>query len=160
MFLCAEDWVSQDLKSCPWHQGMIAAGPKVFGTWRIRAKRAGVYRVEVRRWPREIDAPLAGVPAPRTGRPDAWLEGKPVDNLLYGGTPQALPVARIGLTISGRSQECAVKSTDGAAIFEVDLPPGEHTVDARLIDASGQDIAGAYYVYIRPAAKSERTLSK
>ena len=116
---------------------------------------AGSYRVEVRRWPREADALFAGVRAEKKTPPDAWLNGKPVRNLLYGGTPMALPVARVTLTIAGNLEYSEVKPSDCAAVFHVELPAGEHTINACLVDASGKDIAGAYYVCIR-SSSSER----
>lgn len=148
--LCSEDWVCEDFKPCPWNQGAVAAGATAFGTWRFRVRTAGAYRVEVRRWPREADAPLAGVPAARKGLPDAWLRRKPVNNLLYGGTPRALPVARVSLITAGKIHTREVDPDACAASFTVDFSAGEQTLDARLGDASGKEITGAYYAYIRP----------
>jgi len=144
--LCSEDWVSDD---CPWSQAAVAQGPKKFGSWRVRVQTSGVYRLEVRRWPREADAPMSGVPAEKRTPPDAWLNGKPVTRLLYGGQPIALPVAQVRVKIGGQTLHSRVQPEDRAAVFEVPLTAGEQTIEASLLDASGADLAGAYFVYVR-----------
>jgi hypothetical protein len=77
-FLHASDWY---LPQVPWNHGQVAAGPPAAGDWRIRAARPGTYRFEVRRWPREADAPLAGVPAVKKAI-DAWDAGGPKPDLI------------------------------------------------------------------------------
>jgi len=156
LYLCAEDWVCDSLGSCPWNQASVATGATSFGTWRIRVQTPGAYCVDVRRWPREVEAPMAGVPAVVMGEPDAWLRSKPVANLLYGGQPKAMPVACVSLTIAGKTQKCSITPEDRSAVFQVELPAGETTVEARLLDVSGTELAGAYYAYIRPASLSSR----
>jgi arylsulfatase A-like enzyme/lysophospholipase L1-like esterase len=144
--LCSEDWVSD---GCPWNQSAVAQGAKKFGAWRVRVQAAGVYRLEVRRWPREIDSQMAGVPPAKGTAPDAWLQGKPVTGLLYGAQPKALPVAQVSVKIGGQTLHRPVQPEDRAAVFEVTLTAGEQTIEARLLDASGADLAGAYFVYLR-----------
>lgn len=154
LYLCSEDWVSD---MCPWNQNAVAIGTKNFGFWRIRVQNPGVYRVEVRRWPREADATIAGVPVLVKNTPDAWLRGSPITNLLYGagskqdGAMKALPVAQISLIIDGKTQHSIVRQDDKEIVFQIELPVGETKVEARLIDTLGNDLAGAYFVYIRPA---------
>ena len=144
--LCSEDWMSDD---CPWNQAAVAQGAKKFGSWRVRVQTSGVYRLEVRRWPREADAPMSGVPAGKSTPPDAWLNGKPVLHLLYGGQPKALPVAQVSIEIGGQTLHSRVQPEDRSVVFELPLTAGEQTIEARLLDASGADLAGAYFVYMR-----------
>jgi len=81
-FLSGSDWY---LPSPPWNHGTVAGGPSVAGDWRIRAARAGTYRFEVRRWPREAEAELAD--APKIHKTvDSWGAQGPKPDLLYGGT--------------------------------------------------------------------------
>lgn len=47
------------LSDPPWNHARVAAGLTLAGDWRSRAARAGQYRFEVRRWPREANTPLA-----------------------------------------------------------------------------------------------------
>ena len=144
--LCSEDWVSDN---CPWHQAAVAQGARKFGSWRVRVQTKGVYRLEVRRWPREADAPMSGVPVAKSTTPDAWLNGKPVTYLLYDAQPKALPVAQVSVKIGMQTFYSRVQLKDCAAVFEASLTAGEHTIDARLVDSSGEEISGAYYAYLR-----------
>lgn len=147
LILCSEDWVKD---GSPWHQGAVSNGEKKFGPWRIRVKTAGVYRLEVRRWPREADAPMASVPAEKTALPDAWLRGEPITSLLYGGRkPKAFPVAEVSVKIGEQTLRRSIKPEDRSAVFELNLTAGEQTIEARLLDASGADLAGAYFAYLR-----------
>jgi hypothetical protein len=148
LYLCSEDWVDD---GCSWNQGSVAEGAKKFGPWRIRVQTPGVYRLEVRRWPREADALMSGVPPEKSTAPDAWLHGKPVTRLLYGDRPpKALPVAQVSVKIGGQTLHSRVQPEDRAAVFEVTLTAGEQTIEARLLDASGASLAGAYFAYLRP----------
>ena len=150
--LCSEDWVSD---GCPWNQTAVAQGARKFGTWRVRVQTAGIYRLELRRWPREADASMSGVPAAKSTPSDAWLNGKPVPGLLYGGKPNALPVAQVSVKIGGQTLHCLVKPEDRSAVFEMTLTTGEQTIEARLLDASGADLAGAYFAYLCPKHAAE-----
>ena len=154
LFLCSEDWISDD---CPWNQYSVAIGARNFGFWRIRVEKPGIYRVEARRWPREANAPLSGLPSLVKGSPDAWIRGKPVTNILYRSYAKqpeemkALPVEQVKLKIAGYEKIKTVGKDDTEVVFEVELPAGEASIEARLIDAGGNDLAGAYFLYLRPA---------
>ena len=93
---------------------------------------------------------MSGVPLEKKTAPDAWLRGKPVTRLLYGDRPpKALPVAQVSVKIGGQTMHSRVQPEDRAAVFEVPLTTGEQTIEARLLDASGADLAGAYFAYLR-----------
>jgi arylsulfatase A-like enzyme len=138
--LCAEDWYPTQ-GPCPWNQGDVADGKRAFGYWTVRFAEAGAYRVEVRRWPREADAPMAGVPG-------AILDEKPV-RLLYSGSPRALPVARVRLKIGESVQMADVPRGDKAGVFTVNVSAGPAEIEAALLDTNGKPLCGAYYVYVR-----------
>jgi arylsulfatase A-like enzyme len=145
--LCSEDWYSTR-GACPWNQAAVADGAAVFGRWPVRFAAAGTYLVEVRRWPRETNAPLAAVPAARLTA-DALLNDKPVPGLLYGGTARALPVARVRLKVGTKIQEAAVDASDSHATFMVTAGAGPTDIEATLLDESGKELCGAHYVSIR-----------
>jgi len=146
-FLSTSDWY---LPLPPWHHARIAAGPPVVGDWHIRAARTGAYRFEVRRWPREADAPLAGRPTINK-TVDAWDPGGPKVDLLYGGskTPfAALPVAAVRLTLAGKTQTLPSPKDAKHVSFDVELEANRtYDVKAELLDTAGGVIAGGYYVY-------------
>ncbi len=145
--LCAEDWYPTQ-GNCPWNQAAVAGGGAAFGHWPVRIAEAGAYRVEVRRWPREADAPLSGIPLDRK-TVDAYLPNGPVSGLLYGGAPKALPVARVQLKIGGKVQETTVETSATSASFTAKLELGPVELEATLLDRQGQPLGGACYVYVR-----------
>jgi len=145
--LCAEDWYPTQ-GACPWNQSHIAGGDASLGYWTVRIAKAGMYRVELRRWPREVDTPMTGVPSsPKTV--DAYLDDKPITGLLYGGTPKALPVARARLRIGTRVQEAEVATEDTSIVFTVILDAGPADIETGLLDKDGKPLCGAHYVYVR-----------
>ncbi len=150
--LCAEDWYPTQ-GSCPWNQAAVAGGASAFGHWPVRIAEAGVYRVEVRRWPREAEATLADIPAGQK-TVDAHLRDQPVTGLLYGGVPKALPVARVRLKLGMSIQEVAVDRGDKATVFTVKADAGPTDIEATLLDLNGKPLCSAFYITIR---KSEET---
>ena len=76
-------------------------------------------------------------------------EFQPVTGLLYGGTPKALPVARVRLQVGAIVQEIAVDHQDKAAIFTVQGEAGPTDIEATLLDQAGRALCSAYYVSIR-----------
>jgi len=145
--LCSEDWHPTH-GNCPWNQAAVAGGGALFGRWPVRVAKAGIYCVEVRRWPRETDAPLAGIPAGQKNV-DAYLRDQPVSGLLYGGAPKALPVARVRLKIGANIQEITVDGGDKAAAFTAKMDAGPAGIEATLLDQAGTALCGAFYVTIR-----------
>jgi arylsulfatase A-like enzyme len=146
-FLHASDWY---LPQVPWNHAMVAAGSPASGNWQIRAARSGTYRFEVRRWPREADAPLAG--APKINKPvDAWDAGGPKPDLIYGTEKtrfKKLPVASVRLTVGEKTQTLATTPGAKEALFQFALEKNQILqVKAELLDSSGKTLAGGYYVY-------------
>jgi hypothetical protein len=150
-FLHASDWY---LPQVPWNHAQVAAGPTAAGDWRIRAARAGTYRFEVRRWPREADAPPAGAPSIQK-TVDAWDAVGPKPNLIYGGKNtrfKKLPVAAVRLTVGETTRTLAVAAEAKEVSFDLALEKDRTLpVKAELLDASGKLLAGGYYVYCRLA---------
>lgn len=145
--LCGEDWFTTQ-GNCPWNQGAVASGAAAFGRWPVRFAEAGTYRIEVRRWPRELQAPIAGTPA-NAKIMDAWLDGSPVDGALYKGAPRALPVGRVELKIAGQVQTAGVSNADTVKVFTVRVAAGPADIEATLLDQAGRALCSAYYVSVR-----------
>jgi hypothetical protein len=145
--LCSEDWYPTE-GECPWNQRRVSRGGALFGYWTVRFEKAGNYLFEVRRWPREADAAITGIPAGKK-TVDAYLRGQPVKVTIYGDGRTALPVRKIRLKASSTAQEVVVKETDQSAIFKVKLPAGPADIEAALIDEAGRSLCNAFFVYIR-----------
>jgi arylsulfatase A-like enzyme len=146
-YLCSETW-SPTAGGCPWSQGSVAAGMALFGFWPVRVAEAGTYRIELRRWPREVDAPIAGIPSDGKTA-DAYLNDKPVEATLYAAQPRALAVAKARLKTGERLQEAQVAPEDKAKVFTVALEAGPVDIETWLLDEDGKLLCGAYFVYVR-----------
>jgi len=145
--LCSEDWYPTK-GECPWNQWRVSRGGALFGYWTVRFSEAGNYSIEVRRWPREADAAITGIPAEKK-TVDAYLRGQPVNVTIYGDERTALPVGKIRLKAGSTTQEMAVKKTDPSAIFKAYLPAGPADIEATMMDEAGQSLCDAFFVYIR-----------
>jgi arylsulfatase A-like enzyme len=145
--LCGEDWFTTK-GNCPWNQSAVANGTAAFGRWPVRFAGAGNYRIEVRRWPRELQAPIAGVPT-ATKVADAWLDGRPVGGTLYKGTPKALPVSRVELKVAGQVQTADVGDAEAVKVFTIAVAAGPADIEATLLDKNGGALCSAYYVSVR-----------
>ena len=149
-FLSSSDWYVPT--NPPWNHVEVAGGLGASGDWIIRAAGAGTYRFEVRRWPREADAELAGLPEIRK-TVDAWDSHGPKPGLLYGNRKtvfKKLPVASVRLTVDGKTQTLSAAPGAKEVSFDVQLTADRrYPVKAELLDGSDQVIAGGYYVYCR-----------
>jgi hypothetical protein len=107
------------------------------GAWTLFVERDGDYEISLRRWPIEADAPIsAAMPAFRG-----------VDGVFGAG--EALPVARAELKIGDVRQAKTVAGEDKSVTFKLRLTQGQTDLQTWFRDAAGQEIAGAYYVYVR-----------
>ncbi len=149
-FLSSSDWYVPT--NPPWNHVEVADGLTALGDWIIRAAGTGTYRFEVRRWPREADAELAGVPVIHK-TVDAWDSHGPKPGLIYGNaktTFKKLPVGSVRLTVDGTMQTLPAAPGAKEVSFDIQLTADRrYPVKAELLDGSGQVIAGGYYVYCR-----------
>lgn len=143
-FLNSMDWYTQ---GTPWNHAHVASGLSRTGSWLIRVDRAGTYRFEVSRWPREARARIQGVPE-LNKTVDAWDRERPVREMIYGSKYTALPVHYIQLEVGAFSETRRVNSDDLCIQFDVPLYREEQEVKALMLDSDKQVIAGAYYVYV------------
>jgi arylsulfatase len=143
--LCSEDWHSTK-GACPWNQAGVAKGAGQ-GRWPVRIDKEGVYRIEVRRWPRETGAAMDGVPK-KGKKVDAVLRDKSVTSTLYDAKPQALPVKQVHLKIGEDVEKVAVGKGMAFVAIKARLKAGPIDIEAILLDASGKELCGAFYLYI------------
>lgn len=131
------------LTACEWldvfvdQQGQVRRGIKRNGSWHLTIAEPGDYEFELRRWPRESGLKLN--------------ENTPAVKVTDGQLPQgvALPVAKGRLRIGG-FDATAKPAADGQSIrIETPLKPGQLELKTWLLDEQGQEICGAYYVYVK-----------
>ena len=150
IFLHPSDWY---LPVPPWHHARVATGPPENGDWHIRAARSGTYHFEVRRWPREADAPLAGIPSIKKTS-DAWDAGGSKPDLIYGNHRtefKALAIASVRLTVGDKTQTVPAPDDAREITFEIELEKDQsYVVKAEFLDEIGAVISGGYFVYCRP----------
>ena len=131
-----------------WNQRQVREGHVAGGYWALDVRRAGRYRVELRRWPEEVGYAL-----------DAGIDGDDVewrrDAVQERDAPHyrggvALPIGWAALTVGGRDYHLETPSGDAAARFEVTLRAGPTQLVAAFHDRQERTIA-SYYVTVRPA---------
>jgi arylsulfatase A-like enzyme len=135
--LCSSDW--EEVRA---DGNASARQPKpVFahgGIWNIMVDQPGNYNIEIRRWPREADAPIvAGLPAfiPRFGTPEP--EG------------MALPIAKAHLTIQNIEKSSVVLQTNKSVIFNLTLGKGKTKLHSWFSDKNDKPLCGVFYAYIK-----------
>ncbi len=146
VFLQSMDWYAPQV---PWNHFQTSQGAKLSGTWIITAAEKGTYRFEIRRWPSEVDSPIAGIPA-LDKTVDAWDATGGKIHLIYSGQRsafKALPVAYVRLKVGDWEGVKEVTSSDTKITFDVPLEQADYTVRADLLNAQRKVVAGAYYVY-------------
>ena len=147
-FLSSEDWY---VNKAPWNHDTVGKGVKNYGSWHVQVHEEGTYQIELRRWPKEVNAPIAGIPE-LSKKVDAWSPQGPRFGLLYGGSKpsfKALPVKYMKLTMGEFSELLEVDSPATHKIFELQLKKEKYEIKAELLDSQKKVIAGAYYVYCR-----------
>lgn len=142
--LTCEDWFPTK-GNVPWNQTHILEGPEANGFWPLEVARPGVYRFRLRRWPQEVNRPIA-----------AGLEmAVPGDVSVYGGAPvyepvtkgPRLPIRKARLRIAGRELERSVPEDAAEVVFVVPLERGLAELQTWFEDETG-GVRGAYYVSI------------
>jgi hypothetical protein len=109
-----------------WGQQAVARGFDGNGHWAVRVAQAGKYEISLRRWPREVDAPI-------TARV---------------GTGRAITADRARLQIAGFDGQQPITPGMRAATFEVSLPAGSTQLRTWFTASDGTS-RGAYYASVR-----------
>jgi arylsulfatase len=142
--LTAVDWLDVFIDQQP----QVSRGMRKNSYWCLEVAQEGDYEIELRRWPKETDSPIAG-------------KSTMVDrNGNIGGT--ALPIESASIYIGGMELRSISEKTpygfegltkkvgpdDKAIVFDVHLKPGPiylHT----FFHIKDQGTIGAYYAYIK-----------
>ncbi len=114
----------------------LRAGVNRNGPWHLLVERDGTYEIELRRWPREADAAIAG-PVPAFHAVD-------------GGLPagKALPIAKARLKLGDLDETKPVGPEDKGVTFTLALKAGSRMpMQTWFYDADGQELCGAYFAY-------------
>ncbi|MFC7335666.1 arylsulfatase [Haloferula chungangensis] len=138
--LTAHSWRSDQRDLC-YDQDHIRQGVKISDAyWPVEVEKAGRYRIELRRWPKEADTAIrAGLPAIVEGKGKRLTDARPAG--------LALPISQARLRIGGHDLSEQVTPSDKVIRFEVDLKKGPARLQADMIADDGQ-IWGAYYVLL------------
>lgn len=133
------------LTACEWadvfvdQQAQVRRGDRKNGFWHIDVAQPGNYSFELRRWPRDSALRLT----------DAIAETAATDGTLPAGP--AFPVTRARLKIGAFDQTKTADPAADCVRFSANLPAGRTSLQTWFYDASGAEIAGAYYVYAEKA---------
>ena len=142
--LTCHDWIGEGAADATWNQRSIRQGPAAKGFWAVDVDRAGTYRIELRRWPREVDLPINA----------AYQDPKPNREKVQG---KAISAVRAKLKIAGLEQELPIASEDKAAVFTVKLPRGPAELHTWFYGQDGTQ-RGAYFAYVE-RVKGSRSLA-
>ncbi|MEP6662132.1 MAG: arylsulfatase, partial [Verrucomicrobiota bacterium] len=118
-------------------QLQIRRGQPKNSVWNVFVEHDGEYEVSLRRWPVEADTAIA----------DSLPEYKAVDGIYVPGTALAITQARLKIARIETSK--AVAAGDKEARFTVSLRRGRAQLQTWFYDSTGQELCGAYYVYVR-----------
>ena len=130
------------LSACEWwdvfvdQQEQVRIGERKNSYWHLDIERAGEYRFELRRWPRE-----SGLKLTEACSATQFFDGQ-------GKAGVALPIAQARLMIARQTFTQDVSSEDDAAIFNVELEAGQTLLHTWFYDEYNQPICGAYYVNV------------
>jgi len=117
--------------------GQVRSGLRANGAWNVIVDRDGDYEIELRRWPREVDAPLAA------GLPPTQF----ADGLSGPGVP--LPIVKARLKIADFDESRPTADGDKSVTFLAKLKAGRTTLETWFSDAENNELCGAYFVYVR-----------
>ncbi len=144
--LNSHDWRYPEAQGdVAWNQGQIRKGFFGTGYWEVDVKRAGRYRIDLRRWPIESGHRLGDA---IEGDDIEWNrdETDPGYHHWYTGGNR-LDIRSASLMVGDRTHTQAANPEESCVVFELDLPQGYTTMEARFVTGDSQEF-GAYYAYI------------
>jgi len=119
--LTSHDWHAHG----PWNQDQVRQGQKRNSYWAVEVARDGDYEIALRRWPKEVDAPITGT--------------------IPGGKAISATTAR--LKIADVDETKPVPKDAKAVTFEMKLKAGKTRLQTWFTDEG--ESRGAYYVYVK-----------
>ena len=114
----------------------VRRGDAKNGSWYLNVAQAGRYRFELRRWPRESQLRLD----------DSVPETRVTDGVFIAGP--AMPIRQASIRIADHQAKAAADNSGRFVEFELDLQPGPTQLQTWMRDADGNELCGAYYVYV------------
>ncbi|MCM2369465.1 arylsulfatase [Aporhodopirellula aestuarii] len=130
------------LSACEWldvfvdQQRQVRDGVLKNGTWHLHVARAGTYRLELRRWPRESGLQLT----------DSLPETRVTDGEFVPG--KSLPITSATLQAGDQKLKLSPQPDKESFVTEVELDEGNMQLRTSFFDPDGNEICGAYYVYV------------
>lgn len=148
--LTSADWTPLDQRLTPWNQHHVSSGYKQEGYWDVRIEKAGNYRIEISRWPREAGLAMNEAMVPRDTI-DAFELGRGRKYSIYNyhnETYPALDISKVCLHIDNLLAVKEVSPGDKNIVFNMNIDKGDHRIKADFLDRNGVVITGAYYLVI------------
>ena len=121
-----------------WQRGIRAGQPGAVPIF-AEVEASGAYRFSLRRWPKEMDAPIRS--APELTVPDGF-EGKTKTE-----RGRALPIVKARLKVPGFDKSVEVTDDMTEAVFTVNLKKGDCDILAQFIADDGKEY-GAYFLSV------------
>jgi hypothetical protein len=131
--LTCHDWHS-DGANATWNQQSIRRAPVANGSWAIQVERAGKYRFELCRWPKESGVPIMA----------AYTDKEPN---LEKAAGQAIHPVSARVRIADLEKTAKVGENDIAVAVDLELKPGPASLQTWFRDADGTE-RGAYFTYV------------
>ena len=113
------------------------------GFWDISVEQAGIYSIELRRWPREVDEAIDKTIPPETLDPDKHE----ISNRIYSIPSRGVSAVSARLRTGDFDRTVAVEPGQKKVSFEVMLEQGDINLQTWLMEEDGTE-RGAYYVYV------------
>jgi len=130
----------------PYNQHHVRHALPGNGYWMIDVARSGTYRIELRRWPQELDLAMNALVPPETPDPKRHH----TDFRLLQLPSRAVRVVRARLQIGTYDRSVTVEPEAKGISFDVPLSKDVYRLQTWLFDHRGQS-RGAYYVTIGAA---------
>jgi arylsulfatase A-like enzyme len=139
------DWCGPSM----FYQQDVRLGQQINSPWNIFVEKAGKYRIELMRWPKEANAPIRGSLPAFTPKDHHWqTESMPMDLIYPKG--YSLPLFSARLKIGEEiDMSRTISMNDHSVPFEAELSEGRTQLQSWFYDDQGVEVCGAYYVYIR-----------
>ena len=131
------------LSPCEWadvfldQMAQVRRGERKNGVWHLEVERDGKYEFELRRWPRETGLSMSAASPEHRGPSGIYPAGV------------ALPIAKARLKVADFDQAVAVHGEDAAVSFQVLLSKGPVDLQTWFYGPDGDEICGAYFVYVK-----------
>jgi len=143
VLLTGQSWHGDTI---PYNQHHIRSALKSNGYWVLDVAKSGDYRIELRRWPRELNKTI-GDTHDHTEHDPARYD---VKNNLLQLPSRTIRAETARLQIGDFDQTRPVGTGDRAVTFHVRLKGGRQRLKSSFTTVGGDEYS-AYYVYVEPA---------